>query len=29
VGIGDGVLEADGNPIYSAKDLRVALKQPT
>jgi 3-hydroxyacyl-[acyl-carrier protein] dehydratase/trans-2-decenoyl-[acyl-carrier protein] isomerase len=27
VGIGDGVLEADGEPIYSAKDLRVGLSQ--
>ena len=26
LGIGDGVLEADGNPIYSALDLRVGLK---
>jgi len=25
LGIGDGVLEADGNPIYEAKDLRVGL----
>jgi 3-hydroxyacyl-[acyl-carrier protein] dehydratase/trans-2-decenoyl-[acyl-carrier protein] isomerase len=25
MGIGDGVLEADGNPIYSASDLRVGL----
>lgn len=25
LGIGDGVLEADGNPIYSTKDLRVGL----
>ncbi|HEY1752242.1 MAG TPA: beta-hydroxydecanoyl-ACP dehydratase, partial [Caulobacteraceae bacterium] len=27
VGIGDGVLEADGEPIYLAKDLRVGLSQ--
>jgi 3-hydroxyacyl-[acyl-carrier protein] dehydratase/trans-2-decenoyl-[acyl-carrier protein] isomerase len=27
MGIGDGVLEADGNPIYSAADLRVGLYQ--
>ena len=27
LGIGDGVLEADGNPIYSATDLRVGLYQ--
>ena len=25
MGIGDGVLEADGNPIYTALDLRVGL----
>jgi 3-hydroxyacyl-[acyl-carrier protein] dehydratase/trans-2-decenoyl-[acyl-carrier protein] isomerase len=25
LGIGDGTLEADGNPIYEAKDLRVGL----
>ncbi|MGH6987873.1 MAG: 3-hydroxyacyl-[acyl-carrier-protein] dehydratase FabA [Caulobacteraceae bacterium] len=25
VGIGDGVLEADGRPIYEARDLRVGL----
>ncbi|HET9159264.1 MAG TPA: 3-hydroxyacyl-[acyl-carrier-protein] dehydratase FabA [Caulobacteraceae bacterium] len=25
LGIGDGVLEADGKPIYEAKDLRVGL----
>jgi len=25
MGIGDGVLEADGKPIYEAKDLRVGL----
>jgi 3-hydroxyacyl-[acyl-carrier protein] dehydratase / trans-2-decenoyl-[acyl-carrier protein] isomerase len=25
MGIGDGVLEADGTPIYEAKDLRVGL----
>ena len=25
LGIGDGVLEADGNPIYTTKDLRVGL----
>ena len=25
LGIADGVLEADGNPIYEAKDLRVGL----
>jgi 3-hydroxyacyl-[acyl-carrier protein] dehydratase/trans-2-decenoyl-[acyl-carrier protein] isomerase len=28
LGIGDGVLEADGTPIYSTKDLRVGLKSP-
>ena len=28
LGIGDGVLEADGTPIYSTKDLRVGLKAP-
>jgi len=27
MGIGDGVLEADGNPIYTALDLRVGLYQ--
>jgi 3-hydroxyacyl-[acyl-carrier protein] dehydratase/trans-2-decenoyl-[acyl-carrier protein] isomerase len=27
MGIGDGVLEADGNPIYWAEDLRVGLYQ--
>src|SRR5258707_15604469 len=27
MGIGDGVLEADGNPIYWAQDLRVGLYQ--
>jgi 3-hydroxyacyl-[acyl-carrier protein] dehydratase/trans-2-decenoyl-[acyl-carrier protein] isomerase len=27
MGIGDGVLEADGEPIYSAEDLRVGLYQ--
>jgi 3-hydroxyacyl-[acyl-carrier protein] dehydratase/trans-2-decenoyl-[acyl-carrier protein] isomerase len=27
MGIGDGVLEADGTPIYSAEDLRVGLSQ--
>jgi 3-hydroxyacyl-[acyl-carrier protein] dehydratase/trans-2-decenoyl-[acyl-carrier protein] isomerase len=27
MGIGDGVLEADGGPIYWAEDLRVALSQ--
>jgi len=25
LGVGDGTLEADGNPIYEAKDLRVGL----
>ena len=25
LGVGDGVLEADGNPIYEARDLRVGL----
>ena len=25
MGIGDGVLEADGKPIYEAEDLRVGL----
>jgi 3-hydroxyacyl-[acyl-carrier protein] dehydratase/trans-2-decenoyl-[acyl-carrier protein] isomerase len=29
LGIGDGVLEADGKPIYSATDLRVGLYQRT
>ena len=29
MGIGDGVLEADGNPIYWASDLRVGLYQRT
>jgi 3-hydroxyacyl-[acyl-carrier protein] dehydratase/trans-2-decenoyl-[acyl-carrier protein] isomerase len=29
MGIGDGVLEADGTSIYRAEDLRVALKQQT
>ena len=29
VGIGDGVLEADGTPIYWAEDLRVGLYQRT
>ncbi len=28
LGVGDGVLKADGEPIYSAKDLRVGLFQP-
>ena len=27
MGIGDGVLEADGEPIYWAQDLRVGLYQ--
>ena len=27
MGIGDGVLEADGAPIYTATDLRVGLYQ--
>ena len=27
MGIGNGVLEADGNPIYTAEDLRVGLYQ--
>jgi 3-hydroxyacyl-[acyl-carrier protein] dehydratase/trans-2-decenoyl-[acyl-carrier protein] isomerase len=27
MGIGDGVLEADGTPIYQAEDLRVGLKK--
>ena len=27
MGIGDGVLEADGNPIYHTQDLRVGLYQ--
>jgi len=26
LGIGDGVLEADGEPFYVAEDLRVGLK---
>ena len=25
MGVGDGVMEADGKPIYEAKDLRVGL----
>ena len=29
MGIGDGVLEADGEPIYWAEDLRVGLYQRT
>ena len=29
MGIGDGVLEADGNPIYQTSDLRVGLYQRT
>lgn len=29
LGIGDGVLEADGKPIYKATDLRVGLYQRT
>ena len=28
LGIGDGVMEADGRPIYEAKDLRVGLFKP-
>jgi len=28
MGIGDGVLLADGKPIYEAKDLRVGLFKP-
>jgi 3-hydroxyacyl-[acyl-carrier protein] dehydratase/trans-2-decenoyl-[acyl-carrier protein] isomerase len=28
LGIGDGVLEADGNPIYAATDLKVGLYDP-
>jgi 3-hydroxyacyl-[acyl-carrier protein] dehydratase/trans-2-decenoyl-[acyl-carrier protein] isomerase len=28
MGIGDGVLEADGKLIYEAKDLRVGLFDP-
>lgn len=28
VGIADGILEADGTPIYEAKDLRVSLIRP-
>jgi 3-hydroxyacyl-[acyl-carrier protein] dehydratase/trans-2-decenoyl-[acyl-carrier protein] isomerase len=27
MGVGDGVLEADGNPIYTTSDLRVGLSQ--
>ena len=27
MGVGDGVLEADGTPIYTAADLRVGLSQ--
>lgn len=29
LGIADGVLKADGDPIYEAKDLRVILAPPT
>ena len=29
MGIGDGVMEADGNPIYVTEDLRVGLYQRT
>jgi len=29
MGVGDGVLEADGTPIYTASDLRVGLSQRT
>ncbi len=29
LGVGDGVLEADGKPIYEAKDLRVGLYKTT
>jgi 3-hydroxyacyl-[acyl-carrier protein] dehydratase/trans-2-decenoyl-[acyl-carrier protein] isomerase len=28
MGIGDGILEADGKPIYEARDLRVGLFDP-
>ena len=28
MGIGDAVMEADGKPIYTAKDLRVGLFDP-
>ena len=28
MGVGDGVLEADGQPIYAAQDLRVGLFDP-
>ncbi|NEX93358.1 3-hydroxyacyl-[acyl-carrier-protein] dehydratase FabA [Caulobacter sp. 17J65-9] len=28
MGVGDGVLEADGKPIYTAEDLRVGLFDP-
>jgi 3-hydroxyacyl-[acyl-carrier protein] dehydratase / trans-2-decenoyl-[acyl-carrier protein] isomerase len=28
MGVGDGVLEADGTPIYRAEDLRVGLMRP-
>ena len=28
MGIGDGVVEADGKPIYEAADLRVGLFRP-
>ncbi len=28
LGIGDAVLEADGNPIYAATDLKVGLYDP-
>jgi 3-hydroxyacyl-[acyl-carrier protein] dehydratase/trans-2-decenoyl-[acyl-carrier protein] isomerase len=28
LGIGDGILKADGEPIFSAKNLRVGLFQP-
>jgi 3-hydroxyacyl-[acyl-carrier protein] dehydratase/trans-2-decenoyl-[acyl-carrier protein] isomerase len=29
MGVGDGIVEADGTPIYEAKDLRVGLFQQT
>jgi 3-hydroxyacyl-[acyl-carrier protein] dehydratase/trans-2-decenoyl-[acyl-carrier protein] isomerase len=28
MGVGDGVLEIDGKPIYWAEDLRVGLMKP-
>ena len=28
LGVGDGILEADGKPIYEALDLKVGLNDP-